>query len=260
MDLRLDGRTAVVCGSSQGIGRAVAEGLAHQGARVILLARDRGALEAVAASLPVSQGGMHEAIVADFSDASSLRSALESDLFDEATILVANFGGPPGGMLSEADPEALSSAFSMHVLTSQILLMRLLPGMKAAGFGRIVNVISTSVKQPIKGLGVSNTVRGAVASWSKTLATELGPYGITVNNVLPGPTDTARLRSLISAKAKKTGRSEDEVREEIRLEVPLGRIADASEVANAVVFLSSPAASYINGVNLAVDGGRTQSL
>ena len=132
--------------------------------------------------------------------------------------------------------------------------------MKKEKYGRIINIISTSVKAPIPGLGVSNTIRGAVANWAKTLANELGPYGITVNNVLPGFTDTNRLKSLIEKKSQIQGKKIDEIKKDMFSQIPAGRFGQASEIANAVAFLCSPAASYINGINLPVDGGRTQSL
>jgi 3-oxoacyl-[acyl-carrier protein] reductase len=132
--------------------------------------------------------------------------------------------------------------------------------MKQKGFGRIINIISTSVKQPLPNLGVSNTIRGAVANWSKTLATELAPFGITVNNVLPGATNTGRLQSIASTKAAKTGGTVEDIFAEMADETPINRIAEPEEIAAAVVFLASESASYINGINLPVDGGRTKSL
>lgn len=175
-------------------------------------------------------------------------------------ILVNNTGGPPSGPLIEAEPQAFERAFANHVISNQLLVQAVLPGMKSSGYGRIINIISTSVKQPIPGLGVSNTIRAAVANWAKTLAGELGPFGITVNNVLPGYTDTARLGSLIQARAQRSGVPEDAVRREMISQIPLGRLARPEEIAAAVVFLASPDASYISGINLPVDGGRTQCL
>ena len=148
----------------------------------------------------------------------------------------------------------------MHLLNNQILIQKVVGGMKKNSFGRIINIISTSVKAPIPGLGVSNTIRAAVANWAKTLSLELGSYGITVNNVLPGFTNTNRLKSLIEKKSSILGKSKIEVENEMKKSVPLNRFGEASEVANAAIFLSSPAASYINGINLPVDGGRTSSL
>ena len=133
-------------------------------------------------------------------------------------------------------------------------------GMKQAGYGRIINIISTSVKQPLKGLGVSNTIRAAVANWAKTLSLELAPFGITVNNVLPGATKTQRLSSLIEAKSVKTGHSIESLEQEMKAEIPMARFAEPAEVAAAVAFLASPAAAYISGINVPVDGGRTGCL
>jgi 3-oxoacyl-[acyl-carrier protein] reductase len=175
-------------------------------------------------------------------------------------ILVNNAGGPPGGPITEAKPDDFLAALRSHLLTSHLLVQAVLPGMRAAGYGRIVNIISTSVKQPIKGLGVSNTTRGAMASWAKTLAGEVARDGITVNNVLPGSTRTARLTGLIDARARTSGRPAAAIEQEMLDEIPMGRFAEPAEVAAAVAFFASPAAGYITGVSLAVDGGRTTAL
>jgi 3-oxoacyl-[acyl-carrier protein] reductase len=175
-------------------------------------------------------------------------------------VLVNNSGGPPGGPIVDADAGSFEAAFKAHVLTAQLLVQALLPAMKQQEFGRIVNVISTSVKQPIPGLGVSNTIRGAMAGWSKTLAREVAPYGITVNNILPGFTETDRLANLIEGRSKKSGLSEEEVARGMMALVPAGRFAKPAEVAAAAAFLASPAAGYINGINLPVDGGRLECL
>jgi len=250
-----------VCGSSQGIGKACAFELASLGASVTLLARDRDTLERVRSELATDQGQSHATLVADFSDLASV-SAAASDATSSGPIhvLVNNTGGPPGGRAIDAAPDAYLKAFTMHLLANQTLAQALVPAMREVKYGRIINVISTSVKAPIPGLGVSNTIRGAVASWAKTLAGELGPDGITVNNVLPGFTDTARLRSLFSAKAEKQGTTADAVAQAAIASIPAGRFGEASEIAAAVAFLATPAASYINGINVPVDGGRTQSL
>ena len=259
MHLDLTGRHALVCGASHGIGHAAAVALAEAGATVTLLARGADALEAARAALP---GDGHRALAVDLSDTGSLRAAVAAHLAAAGPVhvLVNNSGGPPGGPAHAADPAAFEAAFRQHLIGSQTLVQAVLPGMRAAGYGRIVNVISTSVKEPIAGLGVSNTVRGAVASWAKTLARELAPDGITVNNVLPGYTATRRLDEIFGDKAKKTGRPRADVEADARAQVPLGRFAEPAEIAAAIVFLASPAASYVNGVNLPVDGGRTGSL
>jgi len=175
-------------------------------------------------------------------------------------ILVNNTGGPPGGPAHTAALDEFRIAFNQHVMAAQIVLQAILPGMRAAGYGRIVNVISTSVKEPIRNLGVSNTIRGAMASWAKTLATELGPFGITVNNVLPGYTKTQRLDQILADRSKATGKPAPEVAKTMLSTVPLGRFAEPEEIANVIAFLATAAAGYINGINVPVDGGRMQSL
>ncbi len=256
-------KTALVCGATQGIGLACAEALANGGAAVVLIARDAERLASVVASLPRPVAGQeHEAIVADFSDPAATRATVDAWIARRGAIhiLVNNSGGPPGGPITEATPEQFLAAFRGHLLTSHLLVQAVLPGMRAARFGRVVNIVSTSVKQPLKGLGVSNTTRGAVASWAKTLASEVARDGITVNNVLPGATRTARLAGLIEVRARNTGRPAEEIEREMLEEIPAGRFAAPEEIAAAVTFLASPAAGYITGVSLAVDGGRTTAL
>ncbi len=263
MELDLRGKNALVAGSTGGIGRAAALELATMGANVILLARNEESLIAVQKLLDTSKGNSHRFVVADFTDREQVMRAGKEAL-DIANgvihILVNNTGGPPGGPLIDAEPQAFDRAFGMHLIGNHILTQLLVPGMKKARYGRIVNVISTSVKQPLPNLGVSNTIRGAVGNWSKTLAGELGVHGITVNNVLPGPTLTNRLRELARKKAEATGRKTEEIINEMGEETPINRVAQPEEIANAIAFLASPAASYINGINLPVDGGRTKSL
>jgi 3-oxoacyl-[acyl-carrier protein] reductase len=255
----LEGKRALVCGSSQGIGHAAAAALAEAGAAVILLARNRKALEAARDGL---SGHGHAVLVADFADPAAVRDTVAAHLAAQGPvqILVNNTGGPPGGPAHTAEPEAFLVAFRQHLLVNQLLVQAVVPGMRAGGYGRIINVISTSVKEPIPNLGVSNTIRGAVASWAKTLAGELGAYGITVNNVLPGFTRTARLQSLFAAQAKRFGKTVAEVEVEARAAIPLARFAEPEEIAAAIAFLASPLAGYVNGINLPVDGGRTRSL
>lgn len=261
MDLNLNGKRAIVCGSTNGIGKAIAIELALLGASVTLFARNEGALAATVRELKSSEGQRHEYLVADFNFADQLRSVIESYVANtDAHILVNNTGGPPGGQAIDANPQEFVSAFSAHLLCNQILTQAVVPAMKKAGFGRVINVISTSVKIPIRGLGVSNTIRGAVANWSKTLSLELAPFGITVNNVLPGATVTDRLIALSRIKAEKTGKAFEVVMDEMVKEIPAGRLASAHEVAAAAAFLATPAAGYINGINIPVDGGRTGSL
>ncbi len=258
MNIVLDGKRALVCGSTQGIGRASAIELAAAGAEITLLARSLDRMAAVVGELSVDHGQRHGLIVADFDDPDAVRSTVQAAIDPDRPfhILVNNTGGPPGGLAIDADPTAFELAFRAHVVCNQILATLLVPGMKEAGYGRIINIISTSVKQPIAGLGVSNTIRGAVASWAKTLAGELGAFGITVNNVLPGFTDTARLKELFKARAERTGKTLEEVSAEAIAGIPAGRLAEPAELGAAVAFLASPAAAYINGINLPVDGGR----
>lgn len=262
MIVDLTGKRAVVCGSSQGIGRAAAFELASLGASVLLVARNEPALLEVKKSLAEVTGQEHEILVADFSDPETLREKINEFVrgHPPCHILVNNTGGPPAGPAFEAEPDAYLQAFSNHLICNQILVQALVPGMKAGNYGRIINIISTSVKQPIKGLGVSNTVRGAVANWAKTLADELGPFGITVNNVLPGATETGRLSSLIQNNAKKEDTTVDALTEQMKDAIPARRFAKPEELAYAVAFLASPSAAYINGINLPVDGGRTGCL
>ncbi len=259
MNLSLSGRTALVCGASRGIGRATAETLAAQGARVILLARDAAALESVRAGLA---GDGHATLVVDLDDpaAAAERVAGQLRASGPVNILVNNTGGPPAGPLHQAESDALEDTFRRHVVAAQALLKAALPGMLESGYGRVINVISTSVKEPIPGLGVSNTIRAAMANWAKTLSGELGAAGITVNNVLPGFTRTDRLTSLIAARAEARGVDVSVIEEEALAKIPMGRFAEAGEIAAAIAFLASPAGAYINGINLPVDGGRTASL
>lgn len=262
MDLNLTGKHALVCGATEGIGRATARELAELGADVTVLARREPVLREVVAGLPrVHDAQRHGYVTADMDDTETLRIQVEALVSGHGVhILVNNTAGPAAGPAHGAEAEAFLSAFRRHLIGGQTLLQALLPGMKAAGYGRLVNVISTSVKEPIPNLGVSNTIRGAVASWAKTLATELAPFGITVNNVLPGFTMTGRLESLIAANAAASGRNEEQVTQGMLAQVPVGRFARPEETAAAIAFLCSPAAGYVNGVSLAVDGGRTRSL
>lgn len=255
----LSGHRALVGGASQGIGRACAVELARLGASVTAMARDEAALREVVSQLDTQADQKHGLLSVDFTDPAGLQAKVAAHVRDAGpiTVLVNNTGGPPSGPLTEATADALRSGFSNHVVCFQLLAQTLLPGMKEARFGRIVNIISTSVVQPIKGLGVSNTVRAAVANWGRTLAAEVAPFGVTVNNVLPGYTDTARLRSLLQKWADRDKITYDEALKQSLKTIPAGRLADAAEIAAVVGFLTSPAASYVNGVNLPVDGGRT---
>ena len=260
METSLVGKHALVCGASQGIGRAIAREFARLGANVTLLARDEVKLRSALAELDHAHGQQHHVLVANMADTAALAHCLKELVTANVDILVNNTGGPPPGLAHEADPESFAEAFRLHLIGYQTLVRAVVPSMKNRGGGRIINVISTSVKQPLPNLGVSNTVRGAVANWGKTLANELGQYGITVNNVLPGATETERLATIIKNKAAKSGTSETEAAHEMMSEIPLRRFARPEEIAFAVAFLAGPSGAYINGINLPVDGGRTANL
>lgn len=253
--ISLKGKRALVCGASQGIGEATARSLAELGAEIILLARRRESLELILKNLP---GTGHQIIAVDLGDLDRLQAEIQAHL--PIDIVVNNAGGPPAGVLIEAQAEDFVKGFQQHILAAQVIAQLAVPHMKKTGYGRIINVISTSVKTPLTNLGVSNTIRGAMASWSKTMANELGSFGITVNNVLPGFTKTPRFESLKKSTSEKNKTSPESIEEQWRATIPLRRFAESFEVANAIAFLASPAASYISGTNLPVDGGRTPSL
>ncbi|HEU4857729.1 MAG TPA: SDR family oxidoreductase [Rhodanobacteraceae bacterium] len=262
MDLDLTGRHALVCGASQGIGRACAIELAQLGANVTALARRADVLQQLVEALPRTHAAQtHAFLVADSGDTDGLRAVVQR-LVDARPvhILVNNSGGPPPGPAHGAQVEAFLDAYRKHLVANHVRAEIVIPGMQAAGYGRIVNIISTSVKEPLAGLGVSNTTRWAVASWAKTLAGELAPFGITVNNVLPGSTNTPRIQQIVTTRAQKSGVEIDAMQREMESEIPIRRFADPSEIAAAVAFLCSPAAGYITGINVPVDGGRTHSL
>ncbi|GJM26538.1 MAG: short-chain dehydrogenase [Phycisphaerae bacterium] len=260
--IELAGKRALVCGSTQGMGRASAIELAKLGASVTLVARNAESLDAACKELDSSRGQQHATICQDFSDPQALGEKVEAYAKSSGPIhiLLNNTGGPGGGPILAATPEEFVKAFSQHLICNQLLTQAVVPGMKSESFGRIINIISTSVKVPIPGLGVSNTTRGAVASWAKTMAGELGQFGITVNNLLPGFIDTARIYDVINARAKQTGKDPKDVQAMFIGQIPAGRFGSPQEVANVVSFLASPAASYVNGINIPVDGGRTPTL
>ncbi|TKS54063.1 SDR family oxidoreductase [Luteimonas yindakuii] len=261
MDLDLTGKHALVCGGSEGIGRAAAHELALLGAVVTVLARREDALRAVVDVLPAAHGQQHAWCVADFAETATLQASVQALVAQRPVdILVNNTGGPPGGSANEAAVDAYLDAFRRHLVAGQTLVQAVLPQMRARGWGRIVNVVSTSVREPIAGLGVSNTVRGAVAGWAKTLSRELAADGITVNNVLPGFTETGRIDQIVRDRAARKGRDEAAIRAEMAAGVPARRFARPEETGGVIAFLCSPAAAYINGVSLAVDGGRMASI
>ena len=260
MNLNLTNKNALVCGSTAGIGKAAAIALSNEGVNVTLVARNEDILKDVLSKL--SPKGKHNYIVVDFSNPIELKEKVSAFISKHYGfhILVNNTGGPRSGEILNATLEQFEMTFTQHLKCNHVLVQTLVPFMKKEEFGRIINVISTSVKEPIPGLGVSNTIRGAVGNWSKTLSVELGEFGITVNNILPGFTETERLNEIVKVKAQKEGRTEKEMAEIMKSYAPAKRFAKPEETANAIVFLASEAASYINGVNLPVDGGRTKSL
>jgi len=261
LSLGIKGKTALVAGSTQGIGFAAAEALASLGANCVLISRNEEKLKSAAARLDTAQGQQHSYLVADFQKPETVESVVSNFLKGHSIdILVNNTGGPAGGPITDATPEQFLAAFQQHLICNHMLVRLVMQGMKQAGYGRIVNVISTSVKIPLKGLGVSNTIRGAVASWAKTMANELGQYGITVNNVLPGATATERLETIISNKVAKTGQQADAVEKEMLEEIPAKRFGQPAEIGAVIAFLCTPAAAYVNGTSIPVDGGRTGSI
>ncbi len=262
MNIDLRGKTAVIGGSTQGIGLAIAQELAAMGATCILLARNEMMMRQIV-QRQLNTGGHqnHSYKVADFAQPEQVRKAIQSIVdVTPVHILINNTGGPPPGPITEATEEALLAAFSQHIICNQILVKAVVPGMKQAGYGRIINIVSTSVRIPVDNLGVSNTMRGATASWAKTLSNELAPFGITVNNILPGYTKTQRLDSLIQNKAGKRNVDIAVIEQEMLSEIPARRFGDASELAAVAAFLASPAAAYVNGTSIPVDGGKTGSI
>ena len=255
----LKGYHALVCGASRGIGRACAETLAERGARLTLVARNRETLESVRNALPGEKGIEHAVLVLDLDDTQGLAKRLD-EIVEPVHILVNNAGGPPGGPLIDAEPDEFRRGFERLLIAAHLLTRHVVPGMREAGYGRIVNIISTSVREPIPGLGVSNTIRAACAGWAKTLSRELASYAITINNVLPGFTATDRLASLFDTRAQRTGKSREAVEKAALDSVPAGRFAKPVEIAAAVAFLAGPDAGYITGSSLAVDGGRLHAI
>lgn len=261
MDLSLQNKTAIVCGSTQGIGLASAAVLAKLGANCVLMARNEASLKTTVQQLDTSKDQQHQYLVADFDQPGTVRLVIEKFVESNAVhVLINNSGGPASGPITEAKEEDFLNMFNRHLICNHILAKAVISSMKKEGYGRIINIISTSVKVPLPNLGVSNTIRGAVASWAKTMANELGQFNITVNNVLPGATKTQRLETIIRNNAGKKNIAVEEVEKEMMKEIPMKRFAEPEELANVVAFLASPAASYVNGVSIPVDGGRTGSI
>ena len=261
MNLSLEGKNAIICGSTQGIGLAIAEELALLGANCTLIARNEEGLKAAVQLLDIALRQQHNYLIADFTRPDDIRTVIEKHVKDHKVhILINNTGGPAAGPIADATEEAFINTFNQHLICNHILVKAVIPSMKEEGYGRIINIISTSVKIPLNNLGVSNTIRGAVASWAKTMANELGQFNITVNNVLPGSTTTRRLATLIENTAKKGNTVIDIIEKNMKEEIPMKRFAEPSEIANVAAFLASPAASYVNGTSIPVDGGRTGSI
>jgi 3-oxoacyl-[acyl-carrier protein] reductase len=261
MNLSLEGKHAVVCGSTQGIGLAIAEELALLGATCTLIARNEKTLKDVVGRLSTKFHQQHKYLVADFTQPDELKKIIASHVeHNSVHILINNTGGPPGGAITDATEDAFLNAFNQHLICNHILVKAVIPSMKKEDFGRIINIISTSVKIPLKNLGVSNTIRGAVASWAKTMANELGQFNITVNNILPGYTRTQRLNAIVGDASRSKNKSTKETEKEMQQDTPMKRFGEPVEIAAVAAFLASPAASYVNGASIPVDGGRTGSI
>lgn len=255
MKINLAGKTALVCGASKGIGKSIAIELAKADANVIIVARSIKDLMNVHSELKGS--GKYNYISADMQEPEVAVNTIISQLpsSDCVDILVNNSGGPPAGRIIKSNANDFSLAFQRHLFTSHLLVQNLLNGMQSRNWGRIINIISISVRQPIDNLGVSNTLRGAMASWAKTLANELAPSGITVNNILPGQTATDRLFYLIDNIAANSGITSETVAQNMKAQIPVGRFAKPEEIAYLATFLSSEYAAFINGTSIPVDGG-----
>ncbi len=261
MQLSLIQKNALVCGSTQGIGLAIAKELALLGANCILMARNKESLDKAIDQLDKSLGQVHQYLVADFSNTENVKVAIQDFVQTNLIhILVNNTGGPPAGKIEDAKDLDFLSALNLHLINNHNIATSVLAGMKEAAYGRIINIVSTSVKVPLPNLGVSNTTRAAVAGWAKTLANEVAKFGITVNNVLPGATSTVRLSSIIENKSIKTNTDAKLVETEMLHEIPMARFGKPEEIAAMAAFLATPAAGYITGQSICVDGGRTGSI
>ena len=262
LTISLNGLNALICGGTSGIGKATAIEFSKMGANVTLFARNEEKLKQTLALLFNNGSQNHQCLVGDFDNSNSIKETVEIHVNDgnQFHILINNSGGPKDGPIAKANPKEFITGFNRHLICNHILFQALHDGMIQLNYGRVINIVSTSVKEPIPGLGVSNTIRGAVASWAKTLSFEVAENGITVNNILPGFTDTERLSSLIESKSNAGNISIDVVTETMKSTIPLKRFGRPEETAKAIAFLASPAAGYINGVSLAVDGGRLSSI
>lgn len=262
MNLDLKEKNALVCGGSRGLGEISAIELSKLGANITLLARNEENLKLVLGKLSNNGQQEHAYIQADLSDGiEPLKEKIESLTSQKNIhILINNTGGPSGGTIQEAKTEELSNAFHNHLLISHSLVKWLKAGMLTDKYGRIINIVSTSVRQPIPGLGVSNVTRGAMASWAKTLSAELAPTGITVNNILPGTTQTERIEEILVSRQKIYNYSYEEAVQSMLNEIPFGRFASPEEIGGVVAFIASPASSYITGASIPVDGGKIKSI
>jgi 3-oxoacyl-[acyl-carrier protein] reductase len=261
MIINLQGKNAVVCGSTQGIGKAIAKQLALSGASIILVARNNEKLNTTLAELDISQNQKHTCYVADYSNVNEVKTIANTIALNHTIhILINNTGGPPAGKAIDAKAEEFLAAFNNHLINNHQMVQALVPRMKNENYGRIINIISTSVKVPLHNLGVSNSIRGAVGNWAKTLANELAQFNITVNNILPGATETERLSAIITNKSNQQNVALESVTNDMLHEIPMRRFGKPEEVAYAATFLASSMAAYITGTNMVVDGGRTACL
>jgi 3-oxoacyl-[acyl-carrier protein] reductase len=262
MKLNLENKTAYVGGSSKGLGLASAKALSTLGATVILVGRSEDTLRQALSTLDTSKGQQHRYLMVDYSQPVEVKTAVQKLVSEGTTvhILVNNTGGPHPGPAIDMSPEDYASAFQTQMVNFQALVQAFVPGMKAAKYGRIINLTSTSTREPLTAMGLSNTIRAAVANWGKSLATELGPFGITVNNILPGMHRTDRSESLIASRVKATGNTEEQVEAAMLADIPAGRFGEPEDFGEVLAFLCTPSAGYINGIDLPVDGGKLKGL
>ncbi len=262
MKIDLSGKNAIVCGASQGIGWAIAKQFASCGANLLLIARSESKLLNNINELHKNENQRFDYLTADLSEPNKLNELLLPKLKEFGTfhILVNNSGGPKSGKISEASVEDIQLAINSHLIAYQLLTQIVLPGMKKENYGRIINITSIGAKQPIDNLGVSNTIRGAISSWAKILSREVAPFGITVNNLLPGYILTERLKSLFQSEAERNGTTFEIEINKLTENIPEKRIGSADEIGFAVAFLASNFANYITGINLPVDGGFLRTL
>jgi 3-oxoacyl-[acyl-carrier protein] reductase len=262
MDLGLKGRVALIAAASSGIGFAAARELAREGARVFLCSRDEGRARAAAERIRNETGAEAFGIRADVtSDEDAARFVeLAQESAGRVDILVTNAGGSPSSTFAETSLEMYRKAFELNALSAIRLAQLVVPSMRERRWGRIINITSISVKQPINGLLLSNTIRAGLTGWAKTLSTEVAADGVTVNSVAPGYTLTERQDELAEARGRMSGKTKEEMIEMWAAEIPIRRLASAEEIAAAVAFLASERASYITGVTLQVDGGWVRGL